>query len=463
MGKYAILIVSALIFSMITYSHGLKNALLISNTRTVQSFSENQAHNIAQSAVMAAVYDLRNTDNSSLSGIVENLEVGGSQYYPSINDFEAWPELEGEYNLLFKKTVRTINGIPKELLQIESTGRFEDTNYTVKLGLWFGSSMWNPDIYQALHAENQISGSGTIEVKCEDEYGDPIDASDCFVTFNSIDQNQFGLNSNSTLDAKLSIGPEGDISQFEADNIKGGVDVMPKELDYPMPIFPNYDSEVFVDYPDYTPNSTTNINLENDYTRISEILMTRGNNTLTINTGSTDKVLRLNRLDLQSQNQIKIEGEGKLTLYIDNKLEMTAGAKINEDGESNQLMVYFKGNQEVEIDDEIETIDFGARTLLNGSIFAEHANIKMRGSGGIQGDIITGGNVEMDGTSSAVSRVVYAPNGTVETKGTVDIRGAVISHNYIASGTTTLTYDPEFMSNVPDLEVAGGFPIAYWN
>lgn len=69
----------------------------------------------------------------------------------------------------------------------------------------------------------------------------------------------------------------------------------------------------------------------------------------------------------------------------------------------------------------------------------------------------------MDGTSSAVSRVVYAPNGTVETKGTVDIRGAVISNNYIASGTTTLTYDPEFMSNVPDLEVAGGFPIAYWN
>lgn len=58
MGKYAIFIVSALIFSVITYSHGLRNALFISNSRIIQNYSQNQAHNIAHSSLMAAVKDL---------------------------------------------------------------------------------------------------------------------------------------------------------------------------------------------------------------------------------------------------------------------------------------------------------------------------------------------------------------------------------------------------------------------
>src|SRR6056297_2595420 len=94
MGKYALLLVSALIFSLLTYSYALKNALFQSNVRTVQSFSQNQAHNIAHSAAMVAFNEILNNSDTDF---VPDLD--DSYSYPNDGSFANWNELHGKYRL----------------------------------------------------------------------------------------------------------------------------------------------------------------------------------------------------------------------------------------------------------------------------------------------------------------------------------------------------------------------------
>lgn len=91
MGKYALLLVSALIFSLLTYSYALKNVLFQSNARAVQSYSQNQAHNIAQSAAMVAVNSISNDSEDPF------VPHGGETYsYSSANNFAEWSELHSK-------------------------------------------------------------------------------------------------------------------------------------------------------------------------------------------------------------------------------------------------------------------------------------------------------------------------------------------------------------------------------
>ena len=117
MGKYSLLIVSALIFSMITYSSALRNALFMSNERMVQSYSLNQAHNIAQSALAFAIRDLQ--ENDSQLTIPSDGETVDAEPI-------AWPELNGSF------TIRITNSINADnMIHVISTGFL----MTVPIGL----------------------------------------------------------------------------------------------------------------------------------------------------------------------------------------------------------------------------------------------------------------------------------------------------------------------------------------
>jgi hypothetical protein len=156
MGKYAIYIVSALIFSMLTYSSALRNALFISNSRMVESHSINQAQNIAQSALMVAVKDIMTNGGDSSFHPDEDEEYS----YPSANGFSSWNELHGAYN------IRTINQ-GDTLLTVQATGRFDDASYEASIGLrkippTGGGFLW-PDLDKAVYSEETIDlASGTI-------------------------------------------------------------------------------------------------------------------------------------------------------------------------------------------------------------------------------------------------------------------------------------------------------------
>lgn len=446
MGKYALIIVGALIFSLLTYSYALKNALLQSNFRLVQTYSHNQANNIAQSAAMVVINDIRNNETSYF------IPSTNSTYeYPSANGFADWSILNGAYHVEVMNQADT-------LLHIQATGRFEDdTYYRASVGLSTGTATWNPLLNQALHANHLIHPSGNVDIGCVD--GSP----QCLVTINSIDSGAIDVSGNSSIDADLLIGPGGDESFVVngAENITGQIGTMPQKIDYPLPKFPDYGSFDTLPGTNVYNTSTTLLPEHYDNKHFGEILLTQGNNTLTIDTGDQDRMLIVGKLALGGQNRINIIGEGKLSIYVEYEIGMNGGSSVNKDGDINNLMLYYKGNQDVELHDE--TIEFGGNTIFNGSIFAEYADISLLGTAGIQGNVMTGGNVQIGGDAGAISRVIYAPNGTVSTFGDTVISGSVISNEFTGSGNVTLTYDPNFNAELPDLEVIQNYPIVYWN
>lgn len=446
MGKYALIIVGALIFSLLTYSYALKNALFQSNVRSVQSYSQNQANNIAQSAAMVAINDIRNNETSDFSPSINSTYI-----YPSANGFADWSnELHGAYHVEVTNQADT-------LLLIQATGQFEETNYRTSVGLSMGTAIWNPSLNQALHAEHLIHPSGSVDIGCVEN------SPDCLVTINSIEPGAIDVGGSSYIDADLLIGPTGEPSTVVngAENITGEIATMAQRIDYPMPQFPEYgDENTLPGNSVYDANITLQPS-DYDNKHIPEILLERGNNTLTFDTGGEDRTLIVGKLYLGGQNQINIIGEGKLTVYVDYEVGMIGGSSFNEGGDINQLMMYYKGNQDVELYDE--TLDFGGNTIFNGSFYAEHANINLQGTAGIQGNVMTGGNVQMRGNAEAISKVIYAPNGTVSTVGNTVIKGSVISNEFTGNGNVQLIYDPDFNAELPDLEVIKKFPIVYWN
>jgi hypothetical protein len=440
MGRYAIFIVLALTFSLLTYSHALKNALFQSNTRTVQSYSHSQAQNIAQSAAMMAITSLRTDNNSVFLPETDSLYA-----YPSFNGFQDWEDMYGSYQL-------TLSNQGDSLLILQSTGRFEEALYRAQIGMVIGPSIWDPEFDQAVHAENKISLSSNVTVE-----GD--------ATINSSESGAVtleGSHNKMNIEGNLYIGPNGVIDNVISGNsnaVEGDIYNLPKELDYPLPIFPEFPPINLTTSSIYTTQTLQPSDYDGYY--IPEIVL-NGNSTLTINLGDEDRSLHVGNFDIQSGDVI-INGEGTLTLYIDNEIDMGGNSTVNESGDVGKLMTYYRGNHEVDLaDDEIE---LGGNTLFNGSLFAKYANIHLRGTAGIQGNVITGGSsITLRGNASAISRTVYAPFATVETVGNVVIRGSLIADRFYGSGTSSLIYDSELDSPLPDLEQeGGGYDIAFWN
>ena len=442
MGKYAIFLVSALIFSMITYSHALKNALFMSNTRTVQSFSQNQAHNIAQSAAMMAINNLRNDDNSIF--LPEHDEILS---FPDLNEFTPWPELNGSYNLHF-----TNQG--DSLLVMQSTGLFEETIYRVTLGLIIGPSIWDPNLDQTLHAENIIDLNGS---------GDMVIGE---VSINSTATNAVKLGNQSKIKITddLYIGPGGDkdaVVTGNHNNVGGEIHSLPRKLNYEFPIFPEFPTN-FTSFTGEIQNELYPSDYSGKY--ISELKL-QGSSDLTIHTGDENQVLHLGSFDVQSSN-INIVGDGHLTIYVENLFDVKGNAKINENGDVNQLKIYYRGNPEVDLYDE--TLDFGGNTQINGTLVADKASINMNGTAGITGNVITGGhNVTINGNPSLVlehSRVIFAPYAKIEAKGNVNILGSVIADEFYGSGNATIEYQKLDVDLPDDLEQeGGGYDVAFWN
>jgi len=441
MGKYALIIVGALIFSVLTYSYALKNALFQSNVRSVQSFSQNQAHNIAQSAAMVAINDIRNDSNSDF-----HPSAGQTYVFPGADQLNPWGDMHGEYHLEVTNQADT-------LLHMQSTGKFEDTIYRVNVGLSKGSTSWNPIIDQAIHAENSVSLGGN-------------DFVDGDVTINSIQASAVNLGSQPKvkIGGSLMVGPGGDPESVVAGNLTnvgGNTGAMLDLLKYTMPVFPDFPAVSSTGSSVYSSTSLSTSDYNGKY--IPEIALS-GNATLNIDTGEEgdEVVMHVGKFDVQSSN-VNLSGSGKLTMYVDTHIDLKGKGTVNEGGDVNQLMVYYKGNQEVELYEE--TLDFGGNTYFNGSLFADKANIKLFGTAGIQGNVITGGDhVDLKGNAEAISRSIFAPNATVEANGTVYVRGSIISYQFVGSGTTTVEYDPDLDTEWPDLEQIGeDFVVLYWN
>ncbi|MEK4091184.1 DUF7305 domain-containing protein [Viridibacillus sp. FSL H8-0110] len=173
----------------------------------------------------------------------------------------------------------------------------------------------------------------------------------------------------------------------------------------------------------YTLNMTNNMKFKN--------IILSSNYSLTINVGNTDKSLLVDHLNIDN-GHINIIGSGKLTIYVKDKITTNSSSTVNNNGSISKLKVYYKGNN---------AINMAGDQRIFGSLYAKNANIKFGGSGGFQGDIYSGGSkVELDGASSAITKVFFAPNADVTLSGSGNITGAVIAKSFTASGGSYVQY-----------------------
>lgn len=137
MGKYAVIIVSTLIFAMVVYSHGLKNVLLSSHAQAAQGYNMTQAQNIAQSTAMVAVNNIRE-DNTNYIPASDQII-----YFPDDNDYESWEDLNGEYRVQIENSGDSV-------ITVESEGRLNQTEYLVTVRLDQSDPLWQPNVTHAV-------------------------------------------------------------------------------------------------------------------------------------------------------------------------------------------------------------------------------------------------------------------------------------------------------------------------
>ncbi len=221
---------------------------------------------------------------------------------------------------------------------------------------------------------------------------------------------------------------------------------------YPSPVLPQFPEGLPIRESIILKGSDSKtINSNGNYDSIT----IKSNTTLTIDTSSGDKVIRINKLDVQ-QGIIKINGTGKVKLYIDNLISLKGN--INSMGNEGQLELYCDNSDPFKID---------GGTSLYGSLYFGNTDLNISGGAVIKGDIVTAGSsVTINGGAYADPKVIYAPNADIKISGGANIDGAVIGNSVSATGGSTVTLtEPSIEIQVPiitDGSSDSGYKVEYW-
>lgn len=455
MGKYAIFLVLALTFSLLTYSYALRNSVFLSNQRNIDSFSYNQAHNIAQSAAMVAINNIRNGDDSNFRP-----GIGSSYSFPQGGGYSTWDDMNGKYRLEIVNQGDT-------LYHISSTGLFDENSYEVTVGLnTQGFQDWNPaEIDKAIHAESELD-MGNSEV----DYGDvSLNRAFNLVSINpqaSIAGNLFvfdpdeapGVMQNGNENSGSGNSGQGGGNSGQGNSggggqnngVEGDIINLDDRLDYPEPFFPNFPTGNTYMNENSSSQNLGPINYEN------YLFETFTANNLTLDVGGQNRELHVRNLDLSGD--FEIEGDGNIEIFVEESINLGNG-NINTNGLPDNLTIYYKGEQD---------ISYTGNGSFTGNLFANHENtsINIGGTPTFTGNILSyGKNVTLHGTPTAAS-LIYAPNAEVKFKGSAgSFEGAIVSDRFDGSGQPVITYNPEFESTLPELlqESDEEYSIAFWN
>ena len=84
------------------------------------------------------------------------------------------------------------------------------------------------------------------------------------------------------------------------------------------------------------------LTLDNSKTYSFNSINLNSNYTLYINVGDQDRSIVVNDLNM-TNGHIVLNGTGKLTVYVKNQFSMGSSSTINDNGDPNQLNVYYQG------------------------------------------------------------------------------------------------------------------------
>ena len=210
-------------------------------------------------------------------------------------------------------------------------------------------------------------------------------------------------------------------------NVPGGFETLPAVRTYPDPVFPDFPTDL-PPRPDFTTPW-----VEGEYYEINQdgrynLIEVTANRTLHIDLRGGERIIAVNRLYIPQGHIVlkNIGKNGRLVLYVRDSITLGGSSTVNEGGQIQHVMLYYKGAGQP---------DIGGDTRFVGNLFAERAPIYIGGSNGVTGHIITGGSeVIISGDATLHTRVLYAPRAHVYIGGSGKIKGTVIANTFEATG-----------------------------
>lgn len=207
-----------------------------------------------------------------------------------------------------------------------------------------------------------------------------------------------------------------------------------------LPVFPTIPQDLPVES-----NITLNNNSKKEYEinvsqRISEIDLSN-NSTLTFDVGSIDKEIVVDQISIGNNGKIHLKGEGKLTIYVNDGMNFGNNTFLNVDGETNNLNVFYRGTNNVK---------FANNEIINGSLYANSADIELYNNNSIYGNIFTGGdNLTFGNNTIDKSQLILAPNAEVILNNNAEIKGRVFSKSTKLEPNSKIIYDTPFVLDGP--------------
>jgi hypothetical protein len=301
---------------------------------------------------------------------------------------------------------------------------------------------------------------------------------------NAVENNSIVLSGGSSINGAIWVGPN---ASEEVMNVAQGIEVSdPQELNairnYEMPDFPEYPTN----YPLYSDTAITsgqhshnlvkdgklsgnhwllqsqyNLNTLQIYGNYSftEIFINQ-NYRIYFDLGGGDRSIVVDHLNLEN-GHISLIGDGSLTIYVKDQISLGSGSTINKTEtitQSNveQLNIYYKGNNSVTLAGSQE---------IHGSFFSLSglADLNLTAGGAFYGSIVSGGNVNLDGGSDAVIRVLYAPNSHVYLGAGAKLTGSIIANSFEMSGGGIVTFDSAISNiEIPFFNGSGAAHNEHW-
>lgn len=427
MGKYALYLVLAFTISMFAYTSSLRKNQFRSELVLVENHNLLQAKNIAYTVGEAALLNL-NSDPDYAEKLL-TLGKSNSQTYKN------WIDIGGEYFIaLFTDD--------DNIYTLKAIGKVGNDTYTAeaKLNLIIGGEeeekTWEPDLPWGLFADEDIrlSGSATI-------FGS--------VATNTTNNKGVDLTWSTNITGSLLVGLGANIATTVNEgnkkdgNVGGSIKNLTEKVVYELPAFPNFPSktntieELKIDWK----NNGLILNPESYSGLYIEKIQVDGNTDLKINVGDENQVLYVGTLEI-NQGNITILGTGKLSIHVEDEFTMNGSSTMNKTGSQSQVFMYYSGEDDIKL---------AGATKFNGSIYVKDADIKLSGSGGLQGHIISGGDkIDITGNAKAYSRIVFAPYADIKVSGSGSISGSVVSKSFTASGNGSIVFADKFDSDIKD-------------
>jgi len=332
-----------------------------------------------------------------------------------------------------------------------ATGRYGKS--TRQLSLWVHeepAGNAEMEFTQALYAAiGTVPGKPAIELTGSSKIiGD--------VTINAAHDGSVRLAWSTTIDGDLTLGPDADPSrvidgaQPYQNHIAGLVHTLPQVTEFVLPEYP--------EFPNDMPNRGNLISGGNSRLNVAasgryNILQVSGSSTLTFDLTKGDLHIRAKELRVTGNAHVYLKknsgsDNGKLFLYVEDVFELSGSSTINAHGDPGDVFMYYSGGGKLSVP--------GATDYV-GSVYVQKAALEINGSGGILGNIISGGpSITVNGDSSAVVRVMYAPLANIVVTGSSTIRGSIVGYTLTGTGNVRIYYEKVNMDMPITIPAPGG-------